>query len=155
MGRHMGLPSLHETLYRLSHAYKKQLRASIRQHQVPLSITQIRVLKGVGRIPGCTAMAIAQRMGQDKSRITKVLNGLAHEGLIERSDNPNDRRSQLLAPTEAGMKMLEKLSALEDEAATCLTGQLSANELETFQQTAATMAENATDHDTRQHRSER
>lgn len=150
----MALPSLNEALHRLLHAYKKQLRVNIRQHQIPLSITQIRVLKGIGRIPDCTAMAIAQRMGQDKSRVTRVLNDLAHEGLIERSANPNDRRSQLLKPTKAGVEMLGKLSTLEDEAATRLTGQISAHELETFLRIAAVMTESAAHHDTEQYRSE-
>ncbi|WP_192034382.1 MarR family winged helix-turn-helix transcriptional regulator [Halomonas sp. YLGW01] len=150
----MALPSLNEALHRLLHAYKKQLRANIRQHQISLPITHIRVLKGVGRIPDCTAMAIVQRMGQDKSRVTRVLNDLMHEGLIERSDNPSDRRSQLLTPTDTGLEMLEKIAALEDEAATCLTGQLSTDELETFLRIAATMTENATDHETEQHRSQ-
>lgn len=147
-------PSLNEALHRLLHAYQKQLRASIQQHQILLSITQIRVLKGVGRIPDCTAMAIAHRMGQDKSRVTRVLNELAREGLIERSVNPNDRRSQLLEPTQPGMEMLEMISMLEDEAATSLTGQLSNNELEAFLRIAAIMTKSATNQDSDQQRSE-
>lgn len=150
----MVLPSLNEALHRLLHAYQKQLRASIRQHQILLSITQIRVLKGVGRIPDCTAMAIAHRMGQDKSRVTRVLNELAHEGLIERSANPTDRRSQLLEPTQPGMEMLEMISMLEDEAATSLTSQLSNNELETFLRIASIMTKSATNQNLDQQRSE-
>lgn len=145
--------SLNEALHQLIHAYKKQLIANIRQHQIALPITHIRVLKGVVRIPACTARVIAQRMGQDKSRITRVLNDLVHEGLVERSDNPDDRRSQLLAPTNAGKEMFEKISVLEEEAAACLTVGLSADELAIFLRIASTMTANAIDHETESHRS--
>lgn len=91
-------------------------------------------------------------MGQDKSRITRVLNDLVHEGLIERSDNPDDRRSQLLAPTSAGKEMFEKISVLEEEAAACLIDGLNADELATFLRIASTMTANATDHETESHR---
>lgn len=149
----MNISSLNEALHQLLHAYKRQLSTNIRQHQIALPITHIRVLKGVVRIPDCTARAIAQRMGQDKSRITRVLNDLVHEGLIERSDNPDDRRSQLLTPTSAGNEMFEKLSVLEEEAAACLTDGLSADELATFLRIATTITANATDHETESHRS--
>ncbi|MFG6136717.1 MarR family winged helix-turn-helix transcriptional regulator [Halomonas sp. B23F22_10] len=144
----MSSPSLNEALHRLLHAYKKQLRASIRQHRISLPITHIRVLKGVGRLPDCTAMAIAQRMGQDKSRVTRVLNSLMDEGLIERADHPNDRRSQLVTATEAGREMLETITVLEEEAASRLTDRLGPEEVETFLRIAATMTASADDHDT-------
>ncbi|WP_043487745.1 MarR family winged helix-turn-helix transcriptional regulator [Halomonas halodenitrificans] len=149
----MASSSLSEALHRLMHAYKWRLRANIRRHQITLPITHIRVLKGVGRLPDCTARVIVQRMGQDKSRVTRVLNDLVKEGLVERSDNPEDRRSQLLAPTDAGVEMLEKVSVLEGEAAACLTEGLDADELDTFLRIAATMTTNAMGHTTEPHRS--
>ena len=47
----MSAISLGETLHRLVHAYKKQLRADIAAQQIELPVTHIRALKGICRHP--------------------------------------------------------------------------------------------------------
>ncbi len=128
----MTQPPLSDALHRLMHAYQQQLRSGIRERGVSLPITHIRVLKGICRQPECTAQTIAQRLSRDKAQITRVLNGLMAEGLIDRIDNPKDRRSQLLVPTRAGKQMLKKIDASESEAVAHLTRNLSADELNVF-----------------------
>lgn len=144
----MTTSSLSDTLHRLMHAYKRQLRAGIHQHQISLPITHIRALKGIGRLPESTARSIAQRMNKDKAQITRVLNELMQYKLIEKADNPNDRRSQFLVPTAAGRQMLSKIDLLEEQAAANMTRNLSADELEAFVRIAGNMIESSTDIDT-------
>ncbi|WP_286222510.1 MarR family winged helix-turn-helix transcriptional regulator [Marinobacter apostichopi] len=140
----MANSSLSDALHRLMHAYKRQLRAGIQQQQIPLPITHIRVLKGICRLPDATARSIAQRMNQDKAQITRVLNELMQSGLIEKTENPNDRRSQFLTPTREGAKMMSKIDALEEQAAEHMTRNLSDSELDTFVRIAGTMIESST-----------
>ncbi|WHI49567.1 MarR family transcriptional regulator [Microbulbifer sp. MLAF003] len=97
-----------EILHQLIHAYKRQLRARIQEQEIDLPVNHIRVLKGIGKYPQSTARSIALRMNQDKAQITRVLNELVHSALINKTDNPDDRRSQFLTPTAAGKKFLKK-----------------------------------------------
>ncbi len=140
----MTTSSLSETLHRLVHAYKRQLRAGIQQHKISLPINHIRVLKGICRLPDSTARSMAQHMNQDKAQITRVLNGLLQSGLIEKTENPKDRRSQFLIPTKTGKQMLSKVDEIEKLAATQMTRRLSAEELETFVRISSVMIENTT-----------
>ncbi|WP_417731573.1 MarR family winged helix-turn-helix transcriptional regulator [Rosistilla oblonga] len=138
-------PSLSDTLHRLMHAYKRQLRAGIETQQISLPITQLRVLKSIGRIPECTASSIAQRMNQDKGQLARLLNELTDAALIDKMANPQDRRSHFLVLTSAGKQILAKLEVVEKQAAGQMTRGLSSKEIKTFIRIAAAMMENSDD----------
>ncbi|MDL2191285.1 MarR family transcriptional regulator [Cobetia sp. LC6] len=145
----MSQTSLNDVLHQLMHAYRRQLRLGIQRYQLDLPVTHIRVLKGIGRTSGCTAHKIVQYLGQDKARVTRVLNELMTAGLIVKSKNPQDRRSLLLAPTEAGRSMLKEIEALEAETAQRMAGDLSEEEVAEFVKTASAMIHNAGEYETR------
>lgn len=134
--------ALSDSLHRLTHAYKSQLREAVLEKQMALPITHIRVLKGVCKNPECTAQSIAKRMCRDKAQITRVLKELISERLVERAENPQDRRSQLLRPTEQGRQVMQQLRKLEQKTADSMTKNLSPEEIEQFVRLANTMAEN-------------
>ncbi|MDT3335388.1 MarR family winged helix-turn-helix transcriptional regulator [Shewanella sp. SP1S1-7] len=124
--------SLSETLHRLVHAYKKQLRSDIAAQEIDLPVTHIRALKGVCRNPESTAQSIALRMQRDKAQITRVLNELQQGGLITKIDNPKDGRSQLLRPTAEGEKIMTQISTSERKTVARMTQALSSAEVDTF-----------------------
>lgn len=124
--------SLSETLHRLVHAYKKQLRSDIAAQEIDLPVTHIRALKGVCRNPESTAQSIALRMQRDKAQITRVLNELLQGGLITKIDNPKDGRSQLLRPTAEGEKIMTQISTSERKTVARMTQALSSAEVDTF-----------------------
>lgn len=135
-------PSIGEALHRLMHAYKSHMRQAVQDRQLGLPITHIRALKGVCRNPQCTAQSIAQRMQRDKAQITRVLNELLRDGLIEKRDNPADRRSQLLRSTPKGRAIMGQLRGLERKTATAMSKNLSREEVGEFIRLATIMAEN-------------
>jgi len=124
--------SLGETLHRLVHAYKKQLRADINAQEINLPVTHIRALKGICRNPESTAQSIALRMQRDKAQITRVLNELQQSGLITKIDNPKDGRSQLLRPTTEGEKLMTQINAAERQTVAHITQALSPDDINTF-----------------------
>jgi DNA-binding MarR family transcriptional regulator len=132
---------LGEAVHRLMHTYKYLLRKGVRDQEIELPVTHIRVLKGVCRSPESTAQSIAQRMQRDKAQITRALNDLIDAGLILKADNPHDRRSQLLKPTPKGKKIMAKLDAVEDWAVKQLTRNLAADDLAVFLHVSNTMAD--------------
>ncbi|NHO66271.1 MarR family transcriptional regulator [Aestuariicella hydrocarbonica] len=137
----MSSSSLSETLHQLTHAYKKQLRETIKAHRIALPVTHIRALKGICRNPECTAQSIAQRMQRDKAQITRVVNELLQAQLIIKIDNPNDRRSQLLRPTPEGEKIMAQINTIEQQTAEHMTRQLQSDDLTTFIRIANTMSD--------------
>ncbi len=134
--------SLSEPLHRLTHAYKSGLRRAIRESQITLPITHIRALKRINAVTGCTAHSIVQHTQRDKAQITRVLNELLANGLIIKSDNPNDRRSQLLKLTPAGDQMLEQIQALEKETTALMTKGMKQTDVDLFIRLANTLADN-------------
>ena len=138
-------PSISESLHRLMHAYKSALRQAAADRQIGLPITHIRALKGICSNPECSAHSIAKRMQRDKAQITRVLNELLKEGLIEKRDNPADRRSQLLCPTQKGRDIMRELRSMEQKTAADMTRNLSREEVNAFVRIAAAMADNLTD----------
>lgn len=59
--------------------------------------------------------ALAERMGMTKGAITKLADRLIAKALVARAANPNDRRGQSLALTEAARALVPRLAKLADE----------------------------------------
>lgn len=134
--------SLSDALQKVSHAYRSAMAQAVREADLPLPITHIRVLKGVCHLPDCTAQRIAQRMRRDKAQITRVLNELLASGLINKRNNPSDRRSQLLEPSTAGSAMMQRIKQLEQQTLARMTCDLNSDEVALFIRLARRMSEN-------------
>jgi DNA-binding MarR family transcriptional regulator len=53
-------------------------------------------------------LALAQRLGIDKTQMTYVIDALADGGHVERQPHPRDRRIRQVVPTEAGRALLRR-----------------------------------------------
>ncbi len=134
---------LSDTLHRLMHTYRRLMLGTIREQGIELPITHIRVLKGVCRTEECTAHHIASHMNRDRAQIARVVSELVKNGLIMKVAHPQDRRSQLLKPTAAGLELRERLDAVEETVTQRLTDPLSDEEIEFFERIASRMTEQA------------
>lgn len=67
------------------------------------------VIERLGQAHACE---LADVMGLDKSTVSRLLGSLAHRDLIERTADPADRRSQVVALSEHGRA---RLAAARDE----------------------------------------
>lgn len=56
--------------------------------------------------------ALGRRTGIDRSDVVAALNDLAARGLVERSPNPLDHRTNVIRITEAGTEQLQRLDAV-------------------------------------------
>ena len=66
--------------------------------------------EGDGR-DGATMRRVASALGVSPGTATRVIDNLVRDGLVERCDNPSDRRSVCVRPTAEGTRVIE---ALED-----------------------------------------
>lgn len=64
----------------------------------------------IGRHPGITMVELLSRMQLSKQTLSRLLNELVANGLIERRASARDRRQRLLELTEAGRELEEVLN---------------------------------------------
>ena len=81
------------------------------------------VLARLDRFEGLKQTELAEMLDLQPITLTRLLDGLADNGLIERRPDPDDRRAKRLFLTPAARPLLERLTALgEDLMATALAG---------------------------------
>src|SRR6202142_510090 len=97
--------------------------ADQRARQFGVSRAQWAVLIRIDRSPGLKQSELAEILDLQPITLTRLLDRLAANGLIERRADPNDRRANRLFLTGEARPLLERLSALgEDMMGTVLEG---------------------------------
>jgi DNA-binding MarR family transcriptional regulator len=76
-----------------------------------LSMWGYSVLLALDEYPVRTQAALAEAIGADKTRIIPTLDELQTKGYIERRADPDDRRVRLLAITESGRQVKDRVQA--------------------------------------------
>ena len=62
-----------------------------------------------------TVKGMAQKLDVAKSRVTKIVKGLARKGLVEQIDDPRDARIRLISKSLLGQKKSEEIGAFYEE----------------------------------------
>ncbi|HEX8388009.1 MAG TPA: MarR family transcriptional regulator [Sphingomonas sp.] len=70
-----------------------------------LSIPEWRLIAVVAEAGGLSQGAIGQRTRMDKVTVSRAAIALVDRGLLDRGDNPGDRRSHLLTLTDSGREL--------------------------------------------------
>ena len=111
-------------LVRLQTRLWNELDAKLRlQHSVALA--DLTVLELVASINDCRVQDIVDTQHITVGGASKVADRLVTAGHVERSANPNDRRSSILAVTPQGRDLLEHAKPeIDDVLATYFTGAL-------------------------------
>jgi DNA-binding MarR family transcriptional regulator len=90
-------------------------------------------------------LALANRLGIDKTAITYVIDALEKYALVERRPDPRDRRIRQVHPTDAGRKLLGTARVALRTVEIALMGGLSADEQTQLRQLLAKAALGAGD----------
>lgn len=93
---------------------------------------EIDLIHALRHNPGCTQAKLAEILHTDKAAIARRTKNLEAKGYLIRKDAPNDRRSQLLYPTEKAEEMKSSKEEIESSFYEYLTSTLSESEAETF-----------------------
>ncbi len=93
---------------------------------------EIDLIHALRHNPGCTQAKLAEILHADKAAIARRTKNLEAKGYLIRKDAPNDRRSQLLYPTEKAEEMKSSKEEIESSFYEYLTSTLSESEVETF-----------------------
>lgn len=87
----------------------------------------LRILRGAGQ-PGLPTLAIRDRMIDEGSTVTRLLDKLEKAELVERDRDRPDRRQVLCRITDSGLKVLEDLDEAVESAGYLVMGALSGDE---------------------------
>jgi DNA-binding MarR family transcriptional regulator len=77
---------------------------------------------------------VARRMGIDRTSMVALIDELQDKGLVQRRQDPDDRRRNVVELTAAGRDTLLQASRAEQEAERLFLGPLSGAEAEQFKQ---------------------
>ena len=93
---------------------------------------EIDLIHALRHHPGCTQAALAELLHADKAAIARRTKNLETKGYLVRKDAPNDRRSQLLYPTEKAESPKSSKAEIEAAFYEYLTSTLSKEEAAAF-----------------------
>jgi DNA-binding MarR family transcriptional regulator len=91
---------------------------------------QFSVLVVIETNSGLSQADLAERLGIERARLVRLLDGLEKRGLIRRRPSPLDRRSHALVLTRGGQKGLKRMKLLAAEHEANLTMRLGSDKRE-------------------------
>lgn len=80
--------------------------------QLPINITQQMVLMAILKHPNFNMTSLSAQVGLEKSSLTRVIDSLIEEGLVERSHSLQDRRRISCILTDKGLGQANKIDQL-------------------------------------------
>src|SRR3954447_17159081 len=84
-------------------------RFAERTREIGLTPSDAGVLRLLGRAPGLSQRALADRLGAVPSRVVPLIDSLEARGLVARVRSRTDRRNYVLSLTAEGAKVLRTL----------------------------------------------
>ena len=109
---------------------EKLVLFSLREEEV--GTAEIDLIHALRHHPGCTQAKLTEMLHADKAAIARRTKNLETKGFLLRKDDPNDKRSQLLYPTERAERLKTSKAEIEASFYEYLTSVLTAEEAETF-----------------------
>lgn len=109
---------------------EKLVLLSLREEGV--GTAEIDLIHALRHNPGCSQAKLAEILRADKAAIARRTKNLEAKGFLVREDDPADRRSQLLYPTEKAEAMKSSKTEIEASFYEYLLSGLSREEAEAF-----------------------
>lgn len=109
---------------------EKLVLLSLREEGV--GTAEIDLIHALRHNPGCSQAKLAEILRADKAAIARRTKNLEAKGFLVREDDPADRRSQLLYPTEKAEATKSSKTEIEASFYEYLLSGLSREEAETF-----------------------
>ena len=103
-------------------------------------------LAAICRHPGITQDQLARRIFINKSNVARQAAVLEEEGFVTRTPSPTDKRIMELHPTQKTLDLLPEISCVLKGWESCITGDLTAEELNQLAAIVAKMKTRAPDY---------
>lgn len=109
---------------------EKLVLLSLREKSV--GTAEIDLIHALRHHPGCTQAKLTELLHADKAAIARRTKNLETKGYLVRREDPDDRRSQLLFPTQKAEELKSSKAEIEASFYEYLASTLTKEEAETF-----------------------
>ncbi|MER6632430.1 MarR family transcriptional regulator [Streptomyces sp. NPDC000987] len=99
-----------ETIQREMTVFARRARASAGRLHPELSLVSYTLLGHLEESGGCRTTDLAAHYALDKSTVSRQVTALERAGLVERRLDPEDHRVQVLHLTDAGRRILDRVT---------------------------------------------
>ena len=106
---HSTANSAEHLIYRLSRLFRMQAVGYFHENQISITPEQWGLLLNLAENQGCLQSQLADRVLKDYPNVTKMLDALQKQGLIQRRQDPEDRRRHAVYLTKSGEQLLDDL----------------------------------------------
>lgn len=97
---------------RVVQSFNRVLVKNFKENGIELSREQWSVLAVLWENNGCSQQHIAEKSFRDRPSVTRLIDNMEKDGLVERKPDPNDRRSNLIFLTQKGKDLEDKIIPL-------------------------------------------
>jgi DNA-binding MarR family transcriptional regulator len=98
--------------------------------ELELSVTQLKALSALEERGELSIKALAEQLELSLPTTSRAVDGLFKRGLVERHEDPEDRRVRRLRLTRSGRRAIERLIAIRVAGASRMLNELSTEERE-------------------------
>ena len=123
------------------HRATRQIGLWFEQHLTGMAGTEGHLLSYLVPYGPCPVSELVRVFGSKHSTMTSLLDRLEKRGLVERNDNPEDKRSYLIALTPKGRKTAARVNVLVEEIEREIGKRVSKRDLAGFQKVMEAVAE--------------
>ena len=117
---------LMETIHPIVQFIRTEMRS---QREASLSVPQFRVLAFLSRHPGVSLSEVAEHLGVTRATASTMVDRLVQHSLVDRADDPQERRHVMLNLTKTGDDRLEQMREATRHKIAALLDELTADEL--------------------------
>jgi DNA-binding MarR family transcriptional regulator len=110
-----------------------------------LSLARAKVLKRLEECGPMNQARLAGLLGFAPRSVTDTVDALARDGLVERTDDPNDRRARIVSLTPAGHQAYERAKVVRLQALEEIFGRLTPRQRTTLVDLLTTVRTSLTD----------
>jgi DNA-binding MarR family transcriptional regulator len=103
---------------------------------------QLKTLKIIKQIEGCTGQKLASYLGRDKAQINRLIKELSENDLVRKVPCETDKRSQIISLTTGGERALAVFVQIEDSVFSDMLKNVSEQEREMFKKLVITFKDN-------------
>ncbi|WP_310619275.1 MarR family winged helix-turn-helix transcriptional regulator [Flexibacterium corallicola] len=135
--------TIHEVALRLHFDVKMQLVSRMAEvKRMEFAPQQLRAMRHIWHHGQCTSMDLVKTLKRDKGQISRIIDELCKDEMVERIPNPEDKRSRLLILSQKGYDFFAHVEAVEAEFSEAMIKNISPEELEVFFSVSDRISEN-------------
>lgn len=109
----------------------RKFSQTIKEKELPITPDQFRVMSHLWQKNGCSQQHLANSTDRDRANITRIIDILEREGLVQRLASNDDKRSFNIELTQKGIDLEPQAAACGKQAIGAALKGISSEEIET------------------------